>query len=471
MFSKLSKEETNKLKNYKYSVIDDSLTTWLFNDSWNILASKIPKSWIPNWISASGFLSIVIAFIFRDIPVISGIFILIYQTLDALDGKHARNQKLNSPIGELIDHSFDAFSTPLVMIIISNWLGFNNLLTVGIVNLAQIFFLKVQYDARIDNYLYFSFFSSGEFLTFFGLFGFYLGNNVLNYNYYVDLLNIYSWNISIILTLISYLFFLYSSRLYLDLSSFNILLLSIGNLFESNIESIISYGAIFSGLACEAILCKMIKRNKISEITIYLVVLKYLLTNKNNNLIILLGLIYNYYICKAAADSLDMSLWRRNLNIYVDGVFDCIHYGHMTLFEKAKNITLLRSIRPDLFEKNYIDPHCRVIVGVPNDNDNETYKRPNIYNLELKIDTLNYIKNISDIIPNAPGKPGELNKDFINNNKIYAVVHGDDASDELIEKYYKGAIDCNNLILTPRESKYNISTSQIIKKATEIGEN
>ena len=33
------------------------------------------------------------------------------QTLDAMDGKHARNTKRASPLGQLMDHGCDAVST------------------------------------------------------------------------------------------------------------------------------------------------------------------------------------------------------------------------------------------------------------------------------------------------------------------------------------------------------------------------
>lgn len=44
----------------------------------------------------------------QDIPrwtyIVAGIFQFIYQTLDAVDGKHARTTKASSPLGQLFDH-------------------------------------------------------------------------------------------------------------------------------------------------------------------------------------------------------------------------------------------------------------------------------------------------------------------------------------------------------------------------------
>ena len=46
-----------------------------------------------------------------------GITLFLYQTLDAMDGKHARRTKNGSPLGQLFDHGCDALSTPLCSII------------------------------------------------------------------------------------------------------------------------------------------------------------------------------------------------------------------------------------------------------------------------------------------------------------------------------------------------------------------
>lgn len=45
-----------------------------------------------------------------------GVGLFIYQSLDAIDGKHARRTGTNSPLGEIFDHGCDAFSTVFVII-------------------------------------------------------------------------------------------------------------------------------------------------------------------------------------------------------------------------------------------------------------------------------------------------------------------------------------------------------------------
>ena len=49
--------------------------------------------------------------------ILSGFAIFWYQTLDAIDGKHARNTDNCSPLGQLLDHSLDQFSHVLFVIL------------------------------------------------------------------------------------------------------------------------------------------------------------------------------------------------------------------------------------------------------------------------------------------------------------------------------------------------------------------
>lgn len=42
--------------------------------------------------------------------------IFLYQTFDAIDGKHARNTKRSSPLGQLMDHGCDAITNSCITI-------------------------------------------------------------------------------------------------------------------------------------------------------------------------------------------------------------------------------------------------------------------------------------------------------------------------------------------------------------------
>jgi ethanolaminephosphotransferase len=53
------------------------------------------------------------------VNIACGITLFLYQTLDAMDGKHARRTRNGSPLGQLFDHGCDALSTPICGIILS----------------------------------------------------------------------------------------------------------------------------------------------------------------------------------------------------------------------------------------------------------------------------------------------------------------------------------------------------------------
>ena len=71
----------------------------------------------PNTVTFIGFIFMIISYIvmlFHDqtltkrLPAwtyfVSGVCQWIYQTMDAVDGKHARETKSSSPLGQLFDH-------------------------------------------------------------------------------------------------------------------------------------------------------------------------------------------------------------------------------------------------------------------------------------------------------------------------------------------------------------------------------
>lgn len=126
--SRLSEEEKQNLKVFKYHGADDS---FLFKYCWapaaEILVCCLP-SWIaPNLITLSSFLVRVASFALIsyyswnmnvDMPVLPcaffGIGYLMYIILDDADGKQARKTGNSSPIGLLFDHGCDALDTVLL---------------------------------------------------------------------------------------------------------------------------------------------------------------------------------------------------------------------------------------------------------------------------------------------------------------------------------------------------------------------
>lgn len=96
----------------------------------------------------------------------------------------------------------------------------------------------------------------------------------------------------------------------------------------------------------------------------------------------------------------------QNKNIvYIDGVFDLFHRGHLESLKKAKN-----------FVKN-----CYLIVGVVSDEDAENYKRKPIISFDDRCEIIKSINIVDDVIC---GCPLVVTMDFINKHNINYVVHG-----------------------------------------------
>lgn len=115
------------LKKYKYSGMDLSLTSkYLFQPFWSRFVLLFPLNIAPNTITLMGFafilVSCAISYLYspqlttpspRWIYLLHGIFLFLYQTFDAVDGKQARRTNSSSPLGEIFDHSCDALACGL----------------------------------------------------------------------------------------------------------------------------------------------------------------------------------------------------------------------------------------------------------------------------------------------------------------------------------------------------------------------
>ena len=133
----------------------------------------------------------------------------------------------------------------------------------------------------------------------------------------------------------------------------------------------------------------------------------------------------------------------KQTRIYIDGIFDLFHRGHLDVLRKAKE-----------FRKN-----STLIVGIISDKVAEEYKRKPIYNEEDRYLIINSIKYVDEVVFNSPLV---LTKDFIEKHKIDIVLHSfSDINDFEKQKIYTEQID-NIFHLIPYNSY--ISTTSLINK-------
>tara|TARA_B100000925_G_scaffold291103_1_gene278053 strand:- start:1930 stop:2364 length:435 start_codon:yes stop_codon:yes gene_type:complete len=138
--------------------------------------------------------------------------------------------------------------------------------------------------------------------------------------------------------------------------------------------------------------------------------------------------------------------------IYVDGVFDLVHYGHFELFKKIKVLI----------------PNSHIIVGISKDIDNEMYKRPSILTQIEKAKTLVHSRYIDEILLDTPWI---INQEFINKHNIDYVCHDpipySSDKKEDIYKFCKEKGIFLGINRTPLISTSNI-ISRIVKKVHQM---
>ena len=134
--------------------------------------------------------------------------------------------------------------------------------------------------------------------------------------------------------------------------------------------------------------------------------------------------------------------------VYIDGVFDLFHRGHLESLKKAKNVLE--------------DPDNTIlIVGIVSDIDCLSYKRQPIINEEDRVEIIKNINIVDEIIFPCPLN---VSMEFIKKNDIDIVVHGfSNEDDRQKQKGFFEEIVKNNCF---KEIEYysEISTTDIIKR-------
>ena len=133
--------------------------------------------------------------------------------------------------------------------------------------------------------------------------------------------------------------------------------------------------------------------------------------------------------------------------VYIDGVFDLFHRGHLESLIRSKNVFNDQ-------ENSYL------IVGIVGDKDATNYKRKPIINEEDRKEIISSIKYVDKVICPCPLT---VNTEFIKENNIDLVVHGF-VSDEDRNKQKEFYRDINEKGYFKEIEYYsNVSTSDIIK--------
>ena len=121
------------LQKYRYASEDRSLLSYyLLKPTYTRLVEFLPRWLAPNMVTLLGLLFSVDSFLRAlkyglkntEIPqwvyMTHAVELILYQTLDALDGQQARRTGSSSPLGELFDHCVDAINTSLQAYVVAS---------------------------------------------------------------------------------------------------------------------------------------------------------------------------------------------------------------------------------------------------------------------------------------------------------------------------------------------------------------
>lgn len=471
----LTKKQKHKLSKWVYSVNDNSITTKIFNPFWDWLVTFFPQNVAPNIISLTGLLCIFYAYYLtfnfltiypKLIAFIAFLLVFVYMNLDAIDGKHARRIGNSTPLGELFDHSCDNIGVIFMVLTLCYIIGIKSMYVQRyIVQTAQLIFLYFHIKAYEEKIVKFGLLTGpGECIIIYMcailgeiFYGYNWTSNIIAYLSslfgltqlefgYLFVTKIYhAVYIFILITIIGLSGFKhYSTRNGLFISLFIRLIPSILihygllNNSEVNTFTIISHGLIMSIISGDIIVAKMANRQLHPLIPILTIISLF-----DNFLCIAACVLYYFAILTEISHYLRIPLFSVQRNVYCNGVYDLLHEAHMNLFEKASSYG------------------NKLIVGVHNDTDVESYKRKPVRTHEERCILAQKCKFVDEIIPNAPLI---ITKEFIKKYNIHVVVCSSEY-DSQDDKYYQAARELKILHVLPRMK--GVSTSNIIKRVKD----
>ena len=132
------------------------------------------------------------------------------------------------------------------------------------------------------------------------------------------------------------------------------------------------------------------------------------------------------------------------IRVYVDMVADLFHYGHVELLRQARALG------------DYL------LVGVHADADVLAHKRKPILTMDERVACVAGCRYVDQVLPNAPWV---TDLGWIEKHNIQLVVHGDDYSQEALNKTHAVPIEMGIVRTVPYTA--GISTTEIIRRCKE----
>ena len=129
------------------------------------------------------------------------------------------------------------------------------------------------------------------------------------------------------------------------------------------------------------------------------------------------------------------------IRVYADIVGDLFHYGHVEFLKKARA----------LGDYLLVGIHADDLVGIN--------KRRPILTMAERVASVAGCRYVDEVLPNAPWI---TERSWIDQHVIHLVAHGDDYTQEQLERVYKVPIEMGILRTVPYTQ--GISTTEIIRR-------
>ena len=146
-----------------------------------------------------------------------------------------------------------------------------------------------------------------------------------------------------------------------------------------------------------------------------------------------------------------MSTGKPNVRIFVCGVFDLFHYGHMDFLRRAVDKISTETKR-----------NVTLVVGVHSDSEVLTFKRKPVLHTEERCRAVSMCRYVDEVIPNCPYVMAEaMWSEFKTRHSIDITVACDEY-DRVGNIFYAGPRQDGSLVYLPRTP--DISTTDIISR-------
>ena len=484
----LSPEDLRNVAVFEDDIHDKSISTRLLSPPVEWLAKFIPSTVAPNSLTLMSLIAVLHAFhttyMYREewprfCTAVSIIMFTLYHLLDAVDGKHARNIKNDSPLGYLFNTACDSLAVTFMVLTLCLSFGMDDYNAMWFaVQSSHLVFVWSKLSAMNRGYVSYGIFSGpGEALLLINallavraVFGLpWISDKFHDFVVHVcaPLLQVHPYTSALLgnlndvqnVTLVGFQSLYYALLTTVTIRSlflprdkkytmyyllFSLYYRTLPTLIffysekmpHTVILDVISDGLFMAIMSTDLTLARMAKR----DLHVWVAIMAMAsLIDKFVNLF--MTAFYFSSVFYDVCVFLNLPMFTPVINVYIDGVFDLCHLGHKNHIARA------------------LKYGNRLLVGVMSDEDVCKYKREPVMNLEERCAEVESLRCVYKVIPGAPCFG--LTREFLQDHKIHFVLASPEY-DKPDDKYYKIPREIGILKIMPRTD--GVSTSELINR-------